>query len=41
VRSAYPGFAWRESGRVGLQNAHAAGVSSVEYRAISFVPLGQ
>ncbi len=40
VRSVYPGFAWRESGRVGLQNAHAAGASSVEYREIALVPLG-
>jgi hypothetical protein len=41
VRSAYPGFAWSESGRVGLQNAHAAGNSTVEYRDISLVPLGE
>ena len=39
VGSAYPGVPWSASGRVGLQNAHAVGVSSVEYRGIAFVPI--
>jgi hypothetical protein len=39
VTPAYPGVVWRASGRVGLQNAHAAGVSTVEYRSIAFVPI--
>jgi len=39
VRSAYPGVSWSASGRVGLQNAHAVGTSSVEYRRIEFAPI--
>ncbi len=41
VHSAYPDVAWSTSGRVGLQNAHAAGISSVEYRRMALVPIGQ
>jgi glucose/arabinose dehydrogenase len=41
VRAAYPNVAWRESGRVGLQNAHAAGVSRVEYRQIAITPMDE
>ena len=39
VRASYPNVAWSALGRVGLQNAHAVGVSSVEYRGIEITPL--
>ena len=41
VRQAYPGIAWRDSGRVGFQNAHAGVVSSVEYRGIAITPIDE
>jgi len=39
VRESYPNIAWSTSGRVGLQNAHAVGASTVEYRDIRLHPL--
>ncbi|MEX1048882.1 MAG: family 16 glycoside hydrolase [Akkermansiaceae bacterium] len=39
VRAAYPGFDWPTSGLIGLQDSHATGAGTVEYRNIRLVPL--